>query len=116
MNSRQLLALYDLDERINAQFPGLRRANLPHIVRHVSPETKGRRSVASTADEENAADAISIQIAYFAGLGREFEWNVFEHDTPADLMQRLHAHGSQVEDPEVIKVLDLSDVPGRLLQ
>ncbi|MFZ1471306.1 MAG: GNAT family N-acetyltransferase [Anaerolineae bacterium] len=45
-----------------------------------------------------------------------FEWKVFDHDTPADLKQRLIAHGFEPDEPEALMALDLEEAPARLLQ
>ncbi|HWQ08565.1 MAG TPA: GNAT family N-acetyltransferase, partial [Holophaga sp.] len=46
---------------------------------------------------------------------QDFEWKLYGHDTPDDLRQRLLAHGLEAEPPESLLVLDLQDVPPRLL-
>ena len=41
---------------------------------------------------------------------------MFDHDTPADLKQRLIAHGFEPDEPEALMALDLEEAPARLLQ
>jgi hypothetical protein len=36
---------------------------------------------------------INNEIAYFTKLGRGFEWKVYSHDQPADLLVHLRARG-----------------------
>jgi hypothetical protein len=45
--------------------------------------------------------------AYFAKLGHELEWKAYSHDSPADLIGRLRAHGFVIDELEAIVVLDL---------
>ncbi|HYD99948.1 MAG TPA: GNAT family N-acetyltransferase [Alphaproteobacteria bacterium] len=62
------------------------------------------------------ADArIAAEIAAFAGRGRGFEWKHHSHDRPADLAERLVAHGLEPQEPETLVVLDLATaVPPRM--
>ena len=48
------------------------------------------------------------------GLGLDFEWKAYDHDTPPDLVARLGARGFEIEDPEALMVLDLADAPAAL--
>ncbi len=41
---------------------------------------------------------------YFAGRGEAFEWKTHAHDEPADLPDRLRAHGFVPEDAETVVV------------
>ena len=60
---------------------------------------------------ENVEHAIDEQVEYFASLGQDFEWKVFSHDQPADLVQRLAARGFDVEEKEAVLVLELESAP-----
>ena len=102
-----LLALYDDQERYSATEVGLRREQLPHLVRHVDLVGKSSTVIHSRVSAETADAAIEEQMAYFARLGHDFEWKVFSHDQPPDLVQRLAAHGFQIDATETVLVLDL---------
>jgi GNAT superfamily N-acetyltransferase len=41
---------------------------------------------------------------YFAGRGEAFEWKTHGHDEPADLPDRLRAHGFVAEDAETVVI------------
>ncbi len=114
MNSAQLLAIYDEEQRIKVEYPTARREVTPHLVRHI--DTLGQRSyvVYSHLDENNVDQVIREEIAYFDGLGHDFEWKLFEHDTPADLKERLAAQGFQVGEVEAILLLELDSAPAAL--
>jgi GNAT superfamily N-acetyltransferase len=109
-----LLERYDREQRINANDPGLRREALAHVVRYI--DLVGQSSVVlySRLDAGSIDGAIAEQIAYFRGLGHEFEWKAFAHDRPADLVDRLRQHGFVIDEPEAIVVLDLEAAPARL--
>jgi len=53
-------------------------------------------------------------------MDQPFSWNVYDHDTPPDLRERLVAHGFEREnppdDPGALLVLDLQLAPRALLQ
>ena len=102
-----LLAVYDQQERYSATEVGLRREALPHLVRHVDLLGTSSSVIYSRLSAEAADAAIEEQMAYFARLGHEFEWKAFSHDQPPDLVQRLAAHGFQIDDTEAVLVLDL---------
>ncbi len=119
MDAGKLLHLYDLEERIRAEFPDMRREEVGAIVRHVplAPRSGFRSGFVSYArlDEEDADEGIDAQVRYFADLGANFEWKVYAHDWPPDLRQRLTARGFAVEEAEAIMALELAAAPPELL-
>jgi GNAT superfamily N-acetyltransferase len=106
-----LLDLYDHDERIGARSPGLRREELPGLVRQIDLVGSSGAVIYSRLTEDNVDEAITAQTAYFAAIGQDFEWKVYGHDQPADLAQRLAARGFEVEETEAVLVLDLESAP-----
>ena len=116
MNTSQLLAVYDQDQRQDGEYPGARREVTPHVVRHVD-ESGGQGFVLySWVNADNLESVIDEQIAYFEGVGQDFEWKVFEHDSPPDLRDRLKARGFEVGEIEAIMVLDMDTAPAALLE
>lgn len=112
MDRDELLAVFDLEQRRDVEFYGARREVTPEIVRHITTEGSGGGAILySQLDERNADRVIAEQQAYFAGLGQEFEWKLYSHDRPADLGDRLLAHGFVAEEPESVMVLDMLDAP-----
>lgn len=115
MNIDAIRALYDHDQRLRFSFPTMRREATPEVVRYVSHHPDEPCILLhSRLDETNADRVIREQIAYFAKLGRPFEWKVYDHDTPPDLQARLAAHGFQIDEAEAIMVLDLAHLPQAL--
>jgi len=109
-----VLALYDDQERYSATDVGLRREEQPLLVRHVDLVGRSGVVIYSRLSEDTAETAIEEQIAYFGHLGQEFEWKVFSHDQPPDLVQRLAAHGFEIDETEAVLVYDLrssADLP-----
>jgi hypothetical protein len=119
MNAQELLALYDREERILAQHPGMQREETSYVIRHLPLEPRsgyrdGFISYSRLAVHE-VAPAIDQQVRFFDSLGLAFEWKVYEHDTPPDLRQRLAAFGFEIEEGEAIMALALDEAPAQLL-
>lgn len=49
-------------------------------------------------------ELIAEQVRHFAALGRPFEWKWHGHDLPADLPDRLRAHGFTPDEEETVHV------------
>lgn len=49
-------------------------------------------------------DLIERQVRVFAERGEEFEWKLHGHDEPADLADRLRAHGFVPEETETVVI------------
>jgi GNAT superfamily N-acetyltransferase len=65
----------------------------------------------SDLDADTARPVIDGQVAFFARLGKRFEWKHYSYDQPADLPERLLAAGFAAEDPEAMMVAEVSEVP-----
>jgi len=117
MDIDKIIALYDEDQRIEIEYPDTRREVTPNVVRHVPTSGIGEGAVVySQLDDANAGEIIRQQVAYFEGLGQDFEWKVYDYDRPLDLKDRLAAHGFIIEEAEAIMLLDLTEAPAMLLQ
>ncbi len=120
MELHELLALYDLEERINAEWPTMQREEAGPVVRHRPADTAARREscfIAYTRLDVDTADrAIEEQIRYGRSLGLKVGWKLYEHDQPADLNARLLLHGFTADELESIMALELSEAPVALLQ
>lgn len=115
MNTQEVLALYDRDQRREIDFPGMRRDVLPHLIRFVRPMPGMSFVLYSNLDETTADAAIDEQVAYFGRLHSDFEWKAYSHDRPADLAARLVARGFVAEEPDAIMALDVAAAPASLL-
>ncbi|HEX6303355.1 MAG TPA: GNAT family N-acetyltransferase [Anaerolineales bacterium] len=112
MNTSQLIALFDQDQRIDVEYPDMRREVTPNVVRHINTSGAGEGMIIySGLNETNADDVIREQVDYFESIGQDFEWKVYGHDKPPDLKDRLRSYGFTVEDVEAIMVLDLKEAP-----
>lgn len=115
MDKSQIIALYDQDQRIDIEYPTVRREVTPTVVRYIDRSSTGGGTVIySQLDESNVDDVIREQISFFESIGQQFEWKVYDYDRPSDLKERLESYGFIAEEAEAIMVLDLEDVPGLL--
>ncbi|MEU6386122.1 GNAT family N-acetyltransferase [Streptomyces bauhiniae] len=104
MDHAAVLARYDLEMRQGARpdAPGARIERAGAVVRQVAGERGWNGVVWSGLDAAGADRAIEEQIAYFTGLGLDFEWKLYGHDGPEDLGERLSSAGFRAEDPETL--------------
>jgi GNAT superfamily N-acetyltransferase len=114
MDAQQILALYDQDRR-EVEIFGLQREETGGIVRHILPDGSAF-IIYSHLDAASADQAIKKQVAHFERQGTDLSWIVYPHDEPADLKERLLAHGFVAEEPEMVVILDLQHAPPLLLQ
>ncbi|MFJ8357154.1 GNAT family N-acetyltransferase [Streptomyces sp. NPDC093984] len=112
MDHAAVLALYDRDMREGARpdEPGARIERDAAVVRQTGSPHGWNGVVWSDLDETTADTAIAEQIAYFTGLGREFEWKLYGHDLPVDLGKRLRAAGFTPEPEETLMVAEVADL------
>ncbi|GAB4462362.1 MAG: GNAT family N-acetyltransferase [Anaerolineae bacterium] len=116
MTNDRLTEIYNQDQRINVVYPNIRREVLPELVRHVNLLPGGSGFIIYTHLGDDAVEqTIREQVAYFEGIGQDFEWKWFDTDSPPDLAERLAAYGFELEEPEAIMVLPLAEAPPRLL-
>ncbi len=58
----------------------------------------------SLAGEQDVDALIARTVAFFGARGEAFEWKAHGHDQPADLPDRLRAHGFVPEDVETVMI------------
>ncbi|MFJ8137729.1 GNAT family N-acetyltransferase [Streptomyces sp. NPDC096013] len=112
MDHASVLALHDRDlrERARPDGPGARVERVGGVVRHVADEHGWNGILWSDLDAAEADAVIAEQIAFFTGLGRDFEWKLYGHDLPTDLGQRLTAAGFTPEPQETLMVGEITEL------
>jgi len=108
LKTDDILALYDLEQRINIEYPGVRKEHRPHVIRFINQKGGPHFILYSRLAGADVESVITEEQAYFGQLG-DVEWKVYAHDQPADLRQRLLASGFEPEGPEAVMVLDLEE-------
>ena len=84
---------------------------LPTVTR-LRPADGAYHCVVYSALSPDSADAaIAEQVLHYRGLGAAFEWKVYSHDQPPDLLDRLLRQGFVVGPREAVLVFDLNDAP-----
>jgi hypothetical protein len=63
----------------------------------------------SSLDERDADASIAAEIEHHRRLGVGFEWKLYSHDVPSDLLHRLRRHGFEAGPVEAVLVLDLAE-------
>jgi len=98
MNSKDLFLEY-ASQRMLATPPGYRKDSVAGITRY-TPVTPGLEGLVmfSRLSPEEADDVIEAQISHFREI--DFEWKVYDFDTPADLGVRLESRGFKAEASE----------------
>ncbi|MCQ9130414.1 MULTISPECIES: GNAT family N-acetyltransferase [Streptomyces] len=114
MDHTAVLALYDREMREGArpESSDARVERAGGVVRHVGGDGGWSGVLWSDPDAADADAVIAEQIAYFGGLGHEFEWKLYGHDRPADLGQRLTAAGFAADQEETLMVGETRDQVG----
>ena len=84
-----------------------------HVLFHLTRVVHGpQRWVSwSSLDEENADELIAGELRNHLGTHAAFEWKLYAHDRPTDLLRRLQRQGLVAGEPEAVMVYDLANGP-----
>jgi hypothetical protein len=104
MNKFELLNRLD-HERCNLVPTGTTREVFSHLTRTTSPYHAIGWSALS---DDNADSIIAYEVDHHRRLGVGFEWKLYSHDAPGDMLMRLQRHGFEVGEREAVLVYDLS--------
>ena len=117
MNTSDLLALYDQQQRIERVIPDVRREVTPHVVRNFRAAPAMNWISYSWLEGADADAIIAGEVAVFRPLGQPFSWNVLGHDKPAGLVERLAGHGFVLDEPPGdLMALEIDEAPPDLLR
>ncbi|NJN53268.1 MAG: hypothetical protein HC804_00045 [Anaerolineae bacterium] len=118
MNTNEILALYDEQERKNGEHPSYQREVTPELTRHMSKDLNRLSFIIySKLTAENADAMIQREVHNFKQHGgRGLEWKTYRHDSPPDLPQRLVNHGFEADEEEGLLVMDLQNCAEVYLQ
>ncbi len=115
VDAADLLARYDAQLRTVVPDPlpaGLRVERDGPLVRYVGYTNGGGIGYRDLDGIDGARldELIARQIHVFAERGEAFEWKSHGHDRPADLPDRLLAHGFEPEDLEAIVIASVTAI------
>ena len=107
-NLSDVLSRLDLERRQLVR-AGERAEVSNDVVRLGALDGSWRLIALSALTEQTADAAIEREIAHHRSLNADFEWKVFAHDTPVDLLDRLRRRGFDIGPCEAVMVYDLAD-------
>lgn len=108
MNTHEVFDRYAA-QQVAIDHPGYRSDVFPEFLRLTPTESEAGGFIEMARLTRDSVDsAIVAQKAYFASIGREFEWKVHDFDTPDNLPERLLAHGFKPDDTEALMVYDVA--------
>jgi GNAT superfamily N-acetyltransferase len=85
---------------------------MPNVVRAVGVAWNGIAFARfSTAEAETIIDQ---EIAHWNSVDRAFEWKVYSHDQPPDLISRLRKRRFKIGREEALMILDIEEIPETL--
>ena len=118
MERNLILALYDREQRIDIEYPGLQKEVAGGVVRFTGPpeHDSGNFVLFSRFADEHADEVIREQISHYRARELPFEWKVYDHDSPPDLRARLVVQGFKPGDREVVMVMNVREAQPRLLR
>lgn len=116
MDLRQVLVLFDQEQRIEIEYPRTDKQVLTHVIRFVSDQPGMNYLLYSSLKGADLSEVIQQQIDYFTMINQPFEWKVYDHDYPPDLKDRLVDFGFKQDEREAVMILDLNKVPSSLLE
>jgi len=80
---------------------------LPFVTRTRARDNSHHAVIWSSLTVDNAKAIIEQEIAFHRGMRVDFEWKVYSHDMPLDLLPRLERAGFRIGPREAVLVLDL---------
>jgi hypothetical protein len=97
-------------ERRSLAYHGEVSEATPHVRRLRADDNSHHCVIHSSLPDGNADAVIQQEIAHHRRLGVSFEWKLYGHDMPADLLDRLQTAGFRIGPREAVLALDLNDV------
>lgn len=109
MNKNELISLFHIELRQEAQTQGYIREETEHVVRHISKFGEKGFIISSDVNEGNAREIIRNELTYFSDRKQDFEWKVYSYDKPDCLKDILEQEGFTIDNPEALMVIKLAD-------
>jgi GNAT superfamily N-acetyltransferase len=109
MNHRMALQRLDFERRTIPDLD-VNLETTPYVVRAISKVGFWNGIVYSHFSTSVAEAVIADEISYFATLRRSFEWKIYSHDEPPDLLTRLQNRGFNIGAEESLMILDLQEL------
>ena len=117
MTIDQILALFDRERQMLTPAGNTRQVD-GKIVRHLPDAGAQYWIIYSRHSPDEIDAAIAHEIEYLKSMAPRYaslEWKAYDHDQPANLVERLAAHGFEIDEREAFLVLDAKNAPADLL-
>ena len=114
MNPQEILSRLDFERQAVPDADAILERT-QSVVRGIAKLGNRSAIVYSNFSAQETEAIIESEIDYFTKLQRSFEWKVYSHDEPADLLERLHQRGFKIGTEEALMILDLREMPAVLL-
>jgi hypothetical protein len=107
MDDATILRLLDVERQTVAD-TGVTLEKTPYVVRAIGLESSWNGIVYSRFSPSESETIVNAEIKYFTQLNRDFEWKVYSHDEPRDLLSQLRNRGLRIGEEESLMIRDLS--------
>jgi GNAT superfamily N-acetyltransferase len=114
MDVATILRLLDV-ERQTVPDAGVTLEKSPYVVRAIGLESSWNGIVYSRFSPSKTETIVNAEIQYFAQLNRDFEWKVYSHDEPPDLLSQLRNRDFRIGEEESLMFRDLRELPPSLM-
>jgi len=115
MDIQEILKKFDREQRREITFPGMRREEMPYLIRLIPEDYHEGIIIYSHLPDQNIEEIIRNEIDYFKTLGLNFEWKAYRHDQPQGLNIMLASMGFEVETPDSVMIFDLYESKLRII-
>jgi GNAT superfamily N-acetyltransferase len=113
LSPKVILELLDQERRSGVEISG-KIEKTPNVVRCLSSDWNG--IIYTHFGSEQANSIIRAEVNLFKQLKRSFEWKVYSHDQPSDLLELLGNFGFIQGDEEALMITPLADVSAKLFE
>jgi hypothetical protein len=110
LDLHSILSLFDQDRRTRCQ-DGEVLDSVSNISRLRAADGSYHLIISSSLAPETADAVIEREIDHHRAIGAGFEWKLYFHDRPTDLLDRLKRRGFEIGPREAVMILDLENRP-----
>jgi GNAT superfamily N-acetyltransferase len=114
MDEMTILRQLDIERQTVAD-SDTRLETTAHVVRAFGAGNTWSGVVYSSFSAPETEAIVQGEIEYFTRLGRAFEWKIYSHDEPPDLLLHLRKSGFGIGEEESVMIFDLAEFPPLLM-
>ena len=108
MDEAAILRQLDVERQTVADSYG-RLERTPYVVRAFGIGHRWAGILYSRFSHSETEAIVDAEIGYFTGLNYEFEWKVYSHDEPPDLLAQLRNRGFRIGDEEALLIREMQE-------